>query len=395
MASINRDRDHHHPGGARVAVHNDPAAPGQFEDHLRTILENALLLDDTLRSGLDRDSEGADTSPRAAALTSSAVSLDQHASRTTASALGQIAHAMQGLAVLLAQLRSSASDPADLKDADSCPIQGAPLAQPRDAASLPADLKDADSCPIQGAPLAPPRGDASIPVDLKDADSSQTPGTPASAVHDAAAHMHAVPRGAVRDAKSSNLELSGLALLGEGRLSANKPQLTPPQGQQPAKPKAGDAHLAQPPAAETSPSDYPSPTCSSPTIDYALPPTTRSTSGTSTTSTTGSTGHGTNDPIVPQYPSAGPADRPSSTAPALSPPGTARGDGSKSQEPTVPTGTSLAGTQPEAPAATSHGNYLAGLLSYPRAPLVAVPPGTAAAESSVGSPAMIRGQIDT
>ena len=228
MASINRDRDHHHPGGARAAVHNDPAAPGQLEDHLRTIRESAFLLDDTLRSGLDRGSEGADTSLRAAALTSSAMSRDQHASCTTTSVIGQLAHAMQGLVVLLAQSRGGAGNPADFKDAISCPIQGAPLAQLRDAASLPADLqdanscptqgaplaqprdaaglsadlkdadscpiqgapltpprgiasppadlKDADSCPIQGAPLAPPRGDASIPVDLKDADSSQIPG---------------------------------------------------------------------------------------------------------------------------------------------------------------------------------------------------------------------------
>ena len=72
MASINRDRDHHHPGGARAAVRNDSAAPGQLEDHLRTIRESAFLLDDTLRSGLDRGSEGADTSLRATALTSSA-----------------------------------------------------------------------------------------------------------------------------------------------------------------------------------------------------------------------------------------------------------------------------------------------------------------------------------
>ena len=150
MASINRDRDHHRPGGARAAVRNDSAAPGQLEDHLRTIRESAFLLDDTLRSGLDRGSEGADTSLRAAALTSSAMSHDQHASCTTTSVLGQLAHAMQGLVILLAQLRGDASDPADLQDAISlsCPIQGAPLAQPRDDASLPADLRDVDSCPI-------------------------------------------------------------------------------------------------------------------------------------------------------------------------------------------------------------------------------------------------------
>ena len=135
MASINRDRDHHHPGGARAAVRNDSAAPGQLEDHLRTIRESAFLLDDTLRSGLDRGSEGADTSLRAAA---SAMSHDQHASCTTTSVLGQLAHAMQGLVILLAQLRGDASDPADLQDAISlsCPIQGAPLAHNGNSPSL-------------------------------------------------------------------------------------------------------------------------------------------------------------------------------------------------------------------------------------------------------------------
>ena len=114
MAS-NQPRSHlSPPGGACAVVQDYPLAPDQYEVLLRTALECTNLLGSILRNCPDRAPEGADTSFRAPALTSSAVSHDQHAPCATALVVEHLACTMQSLITLATR---GVIPPADLRDA--------------------------------------------------------------------------------------------------------------------------------------------------------------------------------------------------------------------------------------------------------------------------------------
>ena len=94
---------------------------------LHTALEHTNLLGDILRNRSKQDSERADTGFRAPAFTSSAVSRDQHAPYPTTSTVEYLIRTVQDLITLAVR---GVIPPADLRDADSSPVQGTPLAQP-------------------------------------------------------------------------------------------------------------------------------------------------------------------------------------------------------------------------------------------------------------------------